>query len=114
MSRAPITRQRSAWKPVTGVRPELVAMGRWFIRAVHDGTLRACVAEEATGWHLSVSFVNHRGVPSRYPTWDELAHARDELLPADVGFVMHLPRAVEYVAVHPTTFHLHEHPERTP
>jgi hypothetical protein len=28
--------------------------------------------------------------------------------------VMHLPPEAEYVAVHDTTFHLHEHPERTP
>lgn len=115
MSRAPITKQQSPWEPVPAIelRAELAVLGAWFTRRVHDGTLRACVAEEPTGWHLSVSFVNHRRVASRYPSWDELADARDQLLPADVGFVMHLPRTSEYVAVHPTTFHLHEHPERS-
>jgi hypothetical protein len=38
--------------------------------------------------------------------------ARDEFLPAAAAFVMHLPTLDEYVAVHDTTFHLHEHPER--
>ncbi len=47
---------------------------------------------------------------SRYPRWDEIMHARDHLLPSDVGFVMHLPADGEYVALHPTTFHLHQHP----
>ena len=31
-------------------------------------------------------------------------------LPPETG--THLPAAGEYVAVHPTCFHLHEHPER--
>jgi len=57
-----------------------------------------------------MSYVDRCGHPSRYPTWDEIADARDQLLPVDVGFVMHLPARGEYVAVHPTTFHLHEHP----
>lgn len=111
MSRAPITKQRSVWVQRPGF--DLPPVGaEWFVRNVHDGLLRACVIEEPIGWHLSISFVNQRGEPTRYPTWDEIADARDLLLPADVAFVMHLPVAAEYVAVHPTTFHLHEHPER--
>lgn len=111
MQRAPLTKQRSAWIENDGaVIP--VPGARWWTRNAADGFLRACVAEEPLGWHLSISFVNHRGVPSRYPTWDEIADARDVLLPGDVAFVMHLPVAGEYVAVHATTFHLHEHPER--
>jgi hypothetical protein len=42
----------------------------------------------------------------------EIADARDVFLPADVACVMHLPRSAEYVALHDTTFHLHEHPPR--
>ena len=49
-----------------------------------------------------------RRLRGRYPTWDEIADARDELLPGDVEFVMYLPRSGEYVAVHDSTFHLHE------
>lgn len=75
--------------------------------------LRALVAEEPAGWHLSISFADDCRRPTRYPTWDEIAHARYELLPDDIDVVMHLPPPGEYVALHPTTFHLHEHPERT-
>lgn len=108
----PITRQRSAWEH-TGRAPTLPGWSAdVHVRRVADGELRAMVAEEPTGWHLSISFVDHRGRPSRYPRWDEITHARGQLLPDDVAFVMHLPVADEYVAVHDTTFHLHEHPGR--
>lgn len=111
-----MTRQRSPWVSWTpeGVVAALVADAPWYRRDVRDGTLYACVAEEPViGWHMSISFRDRRGEYTRYPSWDEIAHARDELLPADVGFVMHLPPAGEYVALHDTTFHLHEHPERS-
>lgn len=72
--------------------------------------LRVLVALEPEGWHLSISFANHKGELTRYPRWDEIIHARAELLPPDVGFVMHLPPEDEYVALHDTTFHLHQHP----
>lgn len=108
MKRAPITKQRSAWDLVGDA--ELVPGWRCarFRRRVHDGLLVAYVGEEPAGWHLSISFRDHKGRHGRYPTCDEIAHARDELLGADRHFVMHLPPAGEYVAVHDTTFHLHE------
>lgn len=107
----PITRQRSKWEIVTTDQIDGYP-NVWHGRRVGDGTLLACVAEEPTGWHLSISFRNHRGDYSRYPHWDEMIHARESLLPDDVEFVMVFPRAANYVAVHKTTFHLHEHPER--
>lgn len=112
VKRAPITRQRSPWLEA---EPELILgyVSRRFRREVGDGVLWAFVAEEPTGWHLSISFRDRRGEYTRYPRWDEIAHARDELLPDGVGFVMFLPVAGEYVALHDTTFHLHEYPERT-
>lgn len=110
----PITRQRSPWIAVDGddsldaLNPDAV----WYRRNVRDGTLWTLVAREPViGWHLSISFRDQRGELSRYPSWDEIIHARDELLPGDVGFVMHFPVADEYVALHRTTFHLHQHPE---
>ena len=110
MKHKPLTRQRSSWVHV-GTVP---TMPGWsadaLTRRVSDGDLRALLALEPGGWHLSVSFANHKGEPSRYPTWDELAHARQELLPPNVGFVMHLPPDGEYVSLHDTTFHLHQHP----
>lgn len=112
MDRQVMTKQRSPWKPIDS--PGLID-GGWYERRVHDGVLAACVAQEPLGpggrleWHMSISFRNHRGEFSRYPTWDEIAHARYELLPEDLTFVMFLPPMEEYVAVHATTFHLHEH-----
>lgn len=108
----PITRQRSKWTEAGSVPTAPGHTAQMWARNVTDGRLRAMVAEEPAGWHLSISFVDHRGTPSRYPRWDEITHARAELLPGDVGFVMHLPLDGSYVAVHDTTFHLHEWPER--
>lgn len=83
----------------------------WAERNVNDGRLRVCVAQEgAIGWHLSISHVGHGEVLRRYPGWDEIADARDVFLPADLQFVMVLPPAGEYVALHDTTFHLHQFP----
>ena len=110
MHRQPITQQRSAW--TLSQRGEILGYpNEWYIRNVSDGRLTACLAEEPTGWHLSISHLSH-GNRKRYPTWDEIAHARDELLPADMDFVMFLPKAGDYVSLHETTFHLHEYPDR--
>jgi hypothetical protein len=51
-------------------------------------------------WHLSISH------PVRYPTWDEVADARYELVPDDVTMAMLLPPRDEYVNVHEHVFHL--------
>lgn len=81
------------------------------MRKVHDGTLRSIVAHEPIGWHLSISWTGASSATrKRYPTWDEIADAREQLLPVDLCFAMHLPPADEYVALHDTTFHLHECP----
>lgn len=112
MSRRPLTRIRSQWRDVDP-SPAIAALApdaRVATRNTADGALRVLVALEPAGLHLSISHVDHQGRPRRYPTWDEIADARDVFLPADLGFVMHLPPADEYVAVHDTTFHLHQHP----
>ena len=114
----PITKQRSLWREeelnetALALLSEVQSDPRFFVRNVHDGYLRALIAEEPLGWHLSISSIDHKGNPKRYPTWDEIADARYELLPSDLDFVMHLPPPDDYVAVHKTTFHLHEFPER--
>jgi hypothetical protein len=107
----PITRQRSEWvKADTGSILGLpVTEHRRF---VSDGELIAIVAEEPMGWHLSVSFRNHRREHSRYPTWDEQTHAVRALLPTDLTYVSAIPPDNEYVALHDTTFHWHEYPSR--
>ena len=111
----PLTRQRSCWEPMG--YDTIEANGRawpmkWWQRQVGDGLLLASVAEEPAGWHLAISFRDRRRRYTRYPRWDEITHARYELLPGDVDVVMHLPPPDEYLAAHPTTFHLHEHPGR--
>jgi hypothetical protein len=77
-------------------------------------TLARCnviVAREPLGprgelrWHLSISH------PDRYPTWDEIAEARYQLLPDEAFMVMILPPSAEYVNACETCFHLHEVPE---
>lgn len=108
----PLTKQRSAWIEYTDIESPTGYPSAWFRRNVQQGVLWACVADEPViGWHMSISYRNYKGQPTRYPTWDEITHARDALLPDDVAFVMHLPVADEYVAVHKTTFHLHQHPQ---
>ncbi len=59
--------------------------------------------EEAhTGWHLSISRQD------RYPSWDEIAKARYELLPNDLVVVMVLPSSEDYINIHNYCFQLHE------
>ena len=72
------------------------------------GSLRVLITHEPQGLHLSISH------PGRYPTWDEITHARYRLLPADLTFAMLLPPEAEYVNVAEggpragNIFHLHE------
>lgn len=105
----PITRQRSTWQPMPS--DEAMPWLRWYHRRLGGGTLVAAVATPdgpEAEWHLSISFRDHRGKLTRYPTWDEIVHARELLLPDDLAFKIVLPRRLEYVALHDTTFHLYE------
>ena len=89
----------------------LIALGM-----IQDGTKRYKMGkcrmlvsppvDEDVGWHLSIS------CNDRYPSWDEIAHARYELLPTEIEFVMHLPKPEDYINIHDYTFHLHELGER--
>jgi hypothetical protein len=111
----PLSQQRSAWRQVDlDVEILNAPEAAWWARNVRDGRLLVCITDEPHGLHLSISFRNHRGDPTRYPSWDEVADARYRFLPHDRDFVQHLPSPAEYVAMHDTTFHLHEHPPRTP
>ena len=120
--RSPITKQRSEWTPLDTENARLVvdyltAQGATEVavwrRPVTDGDLTAVVGHEPAGWHMSISHARperKRGMAlaPRYPTWDEIAGARYGLLPDDLTMVMHLPPPSDYVAIHDTTFHLHE------
>lgn len=90
------------------VRPDVIES---FKAYSFDGC-RVIVAREPIGtalgleWHLSISRED------RYPSWDEIAHARYALLPDSITFGMILPPRGEYVNAHDYTFHLHELPPR--
>src|SRR5689334_10267107 len=116
----PLVEQRTAWRqvPAGATMKLLLEAGARHVevhqREVEDGHLSAIVTREPSGpgdcieWHLSISHRTNDHPPQagRYPTWDEIAHARYALLPDDVPFAMMLPPKSQYVAVHDTTFHL--------
>ncbi len=57
------------------------------------GPCTIMTGSSAHGWHLSIS------TPFRYPTWDEVAKARYELLPKGATMAMLLPPEDEYINV---------------
>jgi hypothetical protein len=83
-------------------RDQLRAMGARMIHGYRNGDLAVIVADEPTGWHLSISH------PDRYPTWDEIADARYDLLNDHLTMALLLPPRRQYVNLQPNTFHLHE------
>lgn len=111
--RKPLSTIRSQWRETTAEIIPGRPAGTWAERNVTDGQLRVAVTNEPeVGYHLSISHVGHGNRIRRYPSWDEIADARDVFLPPDLEFVMVLPKARDYVALHDTTFHLHEFPLR--
>lgn len=76
------------------------------------GDVRILVSQDPTEegylWHMSVSH------PDRYPSWDEIMDAREQLLPMDRTFVQILPGDAdgEYVNVHEHCLHIWEYPSR--
>ncbi len=60
-------------------------------RAYRMGECSIIVSRSDAGWHISIAH------PSRYPSWDEIAHARYKLVPNDVCLAMLLPPQEEYV-----------------
>jgi hypothetical protein len=107
MKRQPLERVRSEWVEGEGVTVAGIAVRR-YTRRVGDGTLLVMVGLEPDGWHLSISHRSNNGRLTRYPRWDEIADARYRLAPEEITMAMFLPPPAEYVAVHDTTFHLHE------
>lgn len=64
------------------------------------GECNILVGKSHLGWHMSIS------CEDRYPTWDEIADARYELIPNKVTMAFILPPKEEYVNLHPNVFHL--------
>lgn len=54
------------------------------------------------GWHMSIAH------PQRYPTWDEVAKARYELIPDEATMAMLLPPKAEYINLHSFCFQLQQ------
>jgi hypothetical protein len=116
--RKPATKARSEWEEVTTqVKEALEGIGgtdiRAFRRRVGDGVLQVIlslnpISPFGAGWHLSISFHDHKNRASRYPRWDEITDAKYHFLP-DVEMAMFLPKPDDYVGYHATTFHLHEY-----
>ncbi len=68
-------------------------------------TLNQCtilVGSSRSGYHLSIAH------PRRYPTWDEIAHARYRLLPETINVALLLPPPDKYMNVHRYCFQLWE------
>lgn len=113
MKRDPLTTSRSEWHPVDVDVPPPFLRSAWE-RRVGDGTLRVLISDEPEGLHLSISHrsASTRRPAPRYPRWDEIAEARETFLPDEASFIMRLPPMADYVALHATTFHLHEEVQR--
>lgn len=108
MKRKPLDLHVTPWRRFgTMALPEGV-QAETHRRAVRDGRLTVIVAQEPQGWHLSISFKPDVRDRLRYPTWDEIAEARYRFCPDGITMAMLLPPMETYVAVHDTTFHLHE------
>jgi hypothetical protein len=66
------------------------------------GQCTVIVSHSDQGWHFSIAH------PTRYPTWDEVAKVRYELIPDEAQMAMMLPPRSEYVNIHNFCFQCHE------
>ncbi len=71
-------------------------------RAYRMGECSIIVSHSSAGWHISIAH------PARYPSWDEIAHARYRLVPNDVCMALLLPPQEEYVNLHSNCFQMWE------
>lgn len=58
---------------------------------VHDGWVFALIFEHATGFEVRLKFQPNGHRASRPVSWHEIAHARNHLLPLDIGVVATVP-----------------------
>jgi hypothetical protein len=83
------------------VNSMIANMAEESLRAFTFGDCRVLVGfDQSIGFHLSIS------CKDRYPTWDEVAHARYHLIPNEATMAFVLPPMEEYVNIHDYTFHL--------
>lgn len=77
-----------------------------YCKSYRLGECTVMVTRERDDWHLSIAH------PRRYPTWDEVAEARYELIPGDVTMAMLLPPKSDYINIHPNCFQVVEVSDR--
>jgi hypothetical protein len=80
--------------------------GAFMVSRLRQPPVLACIASDGEGWeHVSVS------LPSRCPTWGEMALVKDLFWdPEDAVMQLH-PPASQYVNCHPFCLHLWRPPE---
>jgi hypothetical protein len=74
----------------------------YHVRTYMYGECSVIVTKQYELIHMSISH------PSRYPTWDEIAAVRYQLIPAASDAVMVLPPEREYINIHNFCFQVHE------
>src|SRR4051812_11792584 len=77
-----------------------------YVREYRLGECSVVVTREFSRWHLSIAH------PKRYPSWDEVAEARYNALPAELWMAMILPPPSKYINVHPYCFQMIETTDR--
>ena len=73
------------------------------VEILRSSFIQAIRSRDEGRWHLSVSHV--KGI---YPSWDQLADARYDLLPHDIDVALILPPPKDYVNAHPGVLQMHE------
>lgn len=85
---------------------------------VWDGELRAVVHLAPTGWTMSLSHgsVDRKGKVKkrRYPTWVEIAEAKDELLEGGLAYICSVPSGDEAKEMADTTIDVYQFPPLDP
>jgi hypothetical protein len=71
-----------------------------YLRTYTLGECSGLVTKEYGYWHMSIAY------KKRYPTWDDVAEARWQCIPADFWMVMVLPPPAHYVNLHENCFQL--------
>lgn len=105
--------ERSPWVWVetiddTDEHDENPLVSQQFLRKTGDGYLSTLVSfNEHLGWHMAVAFVSPRH--ARYPTWEEVLDAGEQLLPVGIIFVAAFQRITDG-EIHCIEVHQHGSP----
>lgn len=87
--------------PLALIRAQLAGQMEADTHAYRMGDVSILISKEpGMGWHMSIAH------PSRYPTWDEVAHLRYRLLPDAITMAMLLPPHDQYINIHQNCFQL--------